>query len=484
MIWGLSKLIPALLAAAVPKTTTDLATNFRKLYSDLGEKGVVYHRASPSIKFVYVTAPTTEGTTWSDDHVILSDAHIMEEEEEGTTNMFEKVASKHETLKPIALYLPGLDGFGISASPQFDDLSSSFELWRMHVTIHDRSSFGDLLTHVSQFVDQVSNASNRPVYLIGESFSGLLAPAVALRLQNRERRGGPQTPIKGVVMVNPATSFDDSLWDITAPLLTNFGVLTQNSPRPFNLPSPYSVLGGLILSASIPSQEQFQGILTLMRQLEIGSNPSQILKSLEGMGDMFDVVEEQLPADLLQHRITRWLMVGSSLVNPRLEQLDVPTLIVVGSDDNLLSSGKEVSRLEKVLPQFEKLVVNGAGHFVLDWNVNLTEAILYSKLDPLNFKETKRPYDPIVDWKLPHRNIIDQTLKNVVKPFEDAFSPVFMTTDENGKRIMGLGNLPKVEGPLLFVSNHQLCKYRHHCVEDTQGVDLSLVLPLTTFSYL
>jgi hypothetical protein len=182
---------------------------------------------------------------------------------------------------------------------------------------------------------------------------------------------------------------------------------------------------------------------------------------------MFDVVEEQLPADLLQDHLTKWLMVGSSLVNPRLAQLDVPTLIVVGDDDNLLSSGKEVSRLEKVLPQFEKLVVKNAGHFVLDWNVNLTEAILYSKLDPLNFKETKLPYDPIVDWKLPHKDIIDQTLKNVVLPFQDAFSPVFMTTDENGKRIMGLGNLPKVEGPLLFVSNHQLCKYLD-CVQDIQ----------------
>jgi hypothetical protein len=91
------------------------------------------------------------------------------------------------------------------------------------------------------------------------------------------------------------------------------------------------VLGGLVLSAAIPSQEQFQGILTLMRQLEIGSNPSQILKSLKGMSDMFDVVEEHLPADLLQHRLTKWLMVGSSLVNPRLAQLDVPVFNIFES---------------------------------------------------------------------------------------------------------------------------------------------------------
>jgi pimeloyl-ACP methyl ester carboxylesterase len=323
--------------------------------------------------------------------------------------------------------------------------------------------------------------------LIGESFSGLLAPGVALRLQNREKRGGPKTPIQGVVMVNPATSFDDSLWDVLAPILTTLSAWTQNSPRPFQIPSPYSVLGGLILSAAIPSQEQFQGIVTLIRQLEIGSDPSQILKSLAGMRDMFDLVEEQLPADLLQHRLTKWLMAGSSLVNPsRLSQLNVPTLIVVGSDDNLLSSGQEVARLEKVLPQFEKLVVNRAGHFVLDWNVNLTEAILYSKLDPLNFKETKKPYDPIVDWKLPQQNVIDETIKNGVKPLEDAFSPVYMTTNENGKRIMGLGSLPNIEGPLLFISNHQLCKCRH-CVENLPEAYLSLSLvPLTptAFSYL
>jgi len=95
----------------------------------------------------------------------------------------------------------------------------------------------------------------------------------------------------------------------------------------------------------------------------------------------------------------------------------------------------------------------------------LTEAILYSKLDPLKFKETKKPYDPIVDWKPPPAHILEQTLNSSVKQLEDAFSPVWISTNDQGERTMGLDNVPRDVGPVLFVSNHQLL-----------GVDLSFLV--------
>jgi pimeloyl-ACP methyl ester carboxylesterase len=466
-MWGLTKVSAVLLASTTkyaPRSPQDVTGDFRELLSVLGEKAPVYKAFSSTIKFSFVTPPT-EDKDWRDEDILFSDAHIVQE---GTgtdhdNDIFDQVAQKHGASKPIALYLPGLDGFGISAAPwQFNDLSKTFELWRMTVDVTDRSSFGDLMGAVSGFVDQIAAATNRPVYVIGESFGGLLAPAVALRLQKRQARDGLKNQIEGLVLVNPATSFDESNWDVIAPILSTLGSLTENSQTPLGLPSPYAVVGGLALSALVPSSKQSQRIVDFILNMETTSNPSRILESIQGTLDSFKLTAEIIPHGVLEHRIKKWLIVGSSLVDPRLDQLEVPTLIVVGTEDNLIGSRREVGRLDKTLPNSEKLQVQGAGHFVLDENVNLTEAILYSKLDPLK----RKPYDPILDWKLPSREVVDDTFEKSVKPLEDSFSPIFISTDREGKRSMGLDNLPR-EGPTLFVSNHQLCTFRSFIVAPT-----------------
>jgi pimeloyl-ACP methyl ester carboxylesterase len=374
-----------------------------------------------------------------------------------TNTVVSEVSSKYGTEKPIALYLPGLDGFGISAATwQFNDLSNVFELWRMSVAIEDRSSFGDLVKHAAEFIDEVARSTSRPIYVIGESFGGLLTPAVALRLQSRGKREGTPNPIKGMVLVNPATSFDNSNWDVLAPILTNLDKFTKGASSSSENPSPYAVLGSLVLSALVPSRGQTQQLGQTIANMATTRDPTKLQQTMADTLDSFQLTADMLPSDLLAHRISKWLMVGSSLVNPRLHTLELPTLLVAGQDDKLLDSRREMKRLEKLLHQSEKLLVSGAGHFVLDDRVNLTEAILYSKLDPLKRKNKK--FDPILDWKLPPPEIIEQQYNSSVKPLADAFSPVFISTDSDGTRHMGLDNLPE-ERPLLFVSNHQLCKF-------------------------
>jgi len=233
----------------------------------------------------------------------------------------------------------------------------------------------------------------------------------------------------------------------------------------FLLPSIYSVVGGLTLSAVIPSQRQYQKIFDTFMSMESLRDPSFITQTIKGFIDTFQITSDFLPPDLLEHRIKNWLMVGSSIVvDSRLKHLDIPSLIIVGEKDNLLSSKNEANRLTTILPQSEKLIVKEAGHFVLDGNVNLTEAIVYSKMDPLMFTQNKKKYDPILDWNLPSREEIDQTLKTSVKQLESIFSPIWLSTNKDGKRSFGVGNVPK-EGPILFVANHQLL-----------GLDLSLLV--------
>lgn len=462
-MWGLAKLSSALLAATssyAPKSVQQIDSDFRKLYSVLGDEGSVYKQMSPTIKFVHVSPPK-EDQDWREEQVLTQDSHIMAKED-----IFKEIAQKYGDEKPIALYLPGLDGFGISAASwQFNDLSRNFDLWRMTVRIEDRSSFSQLVKAVTTFINEISESTGRPVYIVAESFGGLLAPAVALNVQNRAKRlKGSSNPIKGLVLVNPATSFDESAWDVLAPVLSTLGFLTQNRPTPFGLPSPYAVIGGLTLSTLIPSSNQFQKMLGLMQEMIPTTNPSGLVMSIQGMLETFKLTEEMLPPGLLEHRIKNWMIVGSDLVQPRLQEIDVPTFIVVGADDKLIGSRQEADRLTKILKKSEKLVVRDAGHFVLDENVNLTEAIIFSDLDPLSMKKTKKKFDPILDWKLPPQDVIDEMMESTIKPLEDAFSPIFMSTDENGVRSMDLENLPKNkgDGPLLFVSNHQLCTFSIH----------------------
>lgn len=58
----------------------------------------------------------------------------------------------------------------------------------------------------------LSEAPTRPVYMLGESFGGVLALAVA-----HER---PEL-VDRLILVNPATSFPRSIWPTLGPLLPN-----------------------------------------------------------------------------------------------------------------------------------------------------------------------------------------------------------------------------------------------------------------------
>src|SRR5690348_2325894 len=94
----LSSCLPFLLALQTPR---DLTSSLRSAYNAMSAPGHVSHRASPTIRFEMVSNATATAASAIKD-------------------------------KPIAVYLPGLDGYGISAAThQFDDLSRTFELWRL-----------------------------------------------------------------------------------------------------------------------------------------------------------------------------------------------------------------------------------------------------------------------------------------------------------------------------------------------------------------
>jgi pimeloyl-ACP methyl ester carboxylesterase len=362
--------------------------------------------------------------------------------------------------KPIGLYLPGLDGYGISAfRNQFDDLADNFELWRLTIQPNDRSPFTEIVQVIAKFVESLeADADGRPIVLIGESCGGLLAAATALRLQ-RERK---TSPLQGLVLVNPATSFEQTDWDTLVPIMasldTNRNGDASSSSDDLNA---YEVFGSLLLSYLIPDGDQFRRILNAITELPAldmpVTDPDQVQEIMKATAEAFKGTGQMLPGDMLQHRVN-WLAVGAPIVNKRIADLDLQTLVLVGKDDKLMPSAIEADRLVRTLAKCEKIVVPGRGHFVLDETVNLTEAILYSKIDPLKWKETKKPYDVVKGWNLPGPIKVSSVIEKSVKPLRIAHSPVFMSTDKTGKRWMGLSKVPKIEGPVLFIANHQFGK--------------------------
>lgn len=409
------------------KSVKDVVSGFNSVYVKLNEAPIC-KKYSSSIKFSFVPPSS-----------------VPENPSVDVSNAFAAANNILGNDRPVMLYLPGLDCAGLSAVQQFEDLSSRFELWRMTVSTTDRSSFSELVTAVVNFVEDVSDDGNKDITLIGESFGGLLAPVVALKLQSRKT-----VRLQGLVMVNPATSFDYSNWDMLGPLLTALQVFGTRDGA-----TPYTVVGGMVLSALIPDSTQARAFLDTVLGVPVPPT-SSISEFIDDLDSGFGTLGKLLPPGLVFHRVRNWLKVGAQiLTEERLSSLDIPTLVVAGEDDNFLPSKREAQRLTKVLPRCKKLLVKGAGHFVLDSRVNLTEAIVYSDIDPLKLRSVQK-YDPITDWKSPETDVFKKTVDNVVTPLRRLASPVFISTDRNGKRWMGLGKLETGDNPIVFVANHQL----------------------------
>jgi pimeloyl-ACP methyl ester carboxylesterase len=375
MWWKFAKAVPFLLASSVqqyaPKSLKEIKHGMNQIYQDLVDTpGNFSKQVTPTIRFSHVTPPLNGKSTWR--------ASSSMEDEEVIQHYYDYDPSKfgEEQGKPIAIYLPGLDGTGISAfTHQFDDMAQTFELWRMIITTDDRSEFRQVLGSVVGFVEEIArNNTNRDVVLVGESFGGVLAAAVALNVQKRSQSklsgGNYRNPLKGLVLVNPATAFHETNWELIVPVLASLQYFSNNDTGS-NTPTPYSVAGGLALSYLIPDSNQLERILDLLLNV-VGIPPVNRGESIEDIYGLLEILEERLPAGTLQHRVSQWLSVGTSLVNERINDLQAPTLVVAGDRDRIMPSDKEVERLIKVIPACEKLLVRGRGHFVLDEGVNLT----------------------------------------------------------------------------------------------------------------
>jgi len=388
---------------------------------------------------------------------------------------FERVSADDDN-EVIILYVPGIDFAGMLGSSQFRGLASlGMQLWRCYVGPEDRSPFAVLVDSLSKWVVRQSQGG-RKVVLVGESFGGLLALAVACRVGSS---------LHGLALVNPATSFDKTPWALLARSLVTLPsgdelppirptddideLLSQISDRIVN--DPYAYTGAFGLIATVMDQSQLARVfsrvtdetLSSRSTNEASSEPNRLLQSF--LTYPMELAKF-LSQETVRFRLRYWLRDGCEVVNSELRTRSAnrqlpPTLLVCGDGDRLLPSAAEGQRLKTLLEPacgkgLLKLVeIKNAGHALLDPTFDLAALLQSSPI----FKPLPRPKNYVKDYKTPTLEKLEEASANI-ETLASIFSPVFCSTDpRDGQRCFGLGGIPDPDAsgrPILFVGNHQL----------------------------
>lgn len=68
----------------------------------------------------------------------------------------------------------------------------------------------------------------------------------------------------------------------------------------------------------------------------------------------------------LRWRLVRWLEEGSKVVEPLLQELTLPVLVLAGSEDHMLPSVDEAARLNDIIPTCQQVCsgVHGCRYLV------------------------------------------------------------------------------------------------------------------------
>ncbi|KAL3653878.1 hypothetical protein CASFOL_003559 [Castilleja foliolosa] len=330
---------------------------------------------------------------------------------------------------PVLLSLPAVDGVGLGLLLHHERLSKIFDIWCMHIPFADRTSFTGLVKFVESTVRlEYSRNPNRPIYLVGESFSGCLALAVAAR--------NPDIDLI-LILANPATSFSKSQLQIQAliPLLTMIPEQVRSS-----LPYLLTLLTGApvkMVASAVASRVPVEQMIS-----ELSQKATAMFSNLSALSDV-------LTTETLQWKLNM-LKSGAAYANSRLHAVKAQTLILASGQDELLPSKEEAERLRGLLPNCEVRLFDDKGHALfLEDGVNLV-----SILTGASFYRRGRRHDYVLDYLRPSPS----EFRKVYEPqrwIDAVTNPVMLSTLESGNIVRGLDGIPS-EGPVLYVGYHMM----------------------------
>jgi pimeloyl-ACP methyl ester carboxylesterase len=194
------------------------------------------------------------------------------------------------------LYLPGIEGFGLSAeAAQFPELSTKFDLYCMHIDARDRSTFAQLVKAIRIFLEGGDAAV--PAVIVGESFGAVLALALAYSHPHL---------VQAVFAINPATSFPSSPWPTLGPMLVR-------APS-----SIYKAAALVAFVVTIPDNQQIADVAGILLDPRTSTpllqRPEALIRKLLSLWAQISAVSSNLPSETLGHRLQNWLIEVRTLV--------------------------------------------------------------------------------------------------------------------------------------------------------------------------
>ncbi|XP_059652712.1 phytyl ester synthase 1, chloroplastic-like isoform X2 [Cornus florida] len=320
-----------------------------------------------------------------------------------------------------------MDGLGLGLILHHKALGKVFEVRCMHIPVYDRTPFEDLVRFVEAAVRfEHASSPNKPIYLVGDSFGGCLALAVASR--------NPSIDLV-VISVNPATSFSRSQLQPLFPLL-------EALPDVLHITIPYLlsfVMGDPLKMATVSVESALHPALVLE---QLSGNLTAMLPRLSGWADI-------LPKETLLWKL-KLTKSAAAYANSRLHAITAEVLVLASGKDNMLPSGDEAQRLSSSLQNCKIRYFKDNGHTILlEEGVNLLTIIKGT----CKYRRSSRR-DYVMDFLPPSASEFKETLERN-RLFRLATSPVMFSTLEDGKIVRSLAGVPN-EGPVLLVGYHML----------------------------
>ncbi|KAK4596216.1 hypothetical protein RGQ29_014313 [Quercus rubra] len=322
---------------------------------------------------------------------------------------------------PVLLFLPGMDGTGLGLVLHHTALGKAFEVWCLHIPVHDRTPFEGLIKLVEETVRfEHASSPHKPIYLVGDNFGGCLALAVASR-----------NPVIDLVLIlsNPATSFGRSQ-------LQPLFLLLEAMPNGLHSAVPYlsSIMGDLVKMAAV--------------NIESVLPPEQRFEKLSGLLPYLSDFVDIIPMDSLLWKL-KLLKSAAAYANSRLHSVKAEVLVLSSGKDKILPSRDEAERLKNSLQDCVVRYFKDSGH-----NLLLEDGIGLMTVIKGTYKYRRaRRLDITSDFLPPSMTELKYFSDQITGLFRVATDPILFSTLEDGKIMKGLAGVPS-EGPVLLVGYH------------------------------
>ncbi|XP_030958006.1 acyltransferase-like protein At1g54570, chloroplastic isoform X2 [Quercus lobata] len=314
-----------------------------------------------------------------------------------------------------------ISGSVLSSNKPAIALAKAFEVWCLHIPVHDRTPFEGLVKLVEETVrSEHASSPHKPIYLVGDNFGGCLALAVASR-----------NPAIDLVLIlsNPATSFGRSQ-------LQPLFLLLEAMPDGLHSAVPYlgSIMGDLVKMAAV--------------NIESMLPPEQRFERLSGLLPYLSDFVDIIPMDSLLWKL-KLLKSAAAYANSRLHSVKAEVLVLSSGKDKILPSRDEAERLKNSLQDCVVRYFKDSGHTLL-----LEDGIGLMTVIKGTFKyRCARRLDITSDFLPPSMTELKYFSDQITGLFRIATDPILFSTLEDGKITKGLAGVPS-EGPVILVGYH------------------------------